>query len=73
MTARTKPLSEHLLDELEEECLKYLELRHRLRNIPESEERADLEGYIYAWLTQLESTASQAREALDSEIETKDD
>jgi len=73
VTTETKPSSEWILQELEQECLKYLTLRTKLRQMPPGEERDDLEADLYAWLTQLESTAIQARAAIDQETDAMDD
>lgn len=60
-----REFADRLLDELASERLVYVERSRQFRALPEGEERDTAEGDVYAWLTQLESSAVQAREASD--------
>lgn len=69
MNAELEKLRVHadqLLDELSRDAEHFLVLLGRLRAPQEAGEAREVaEGDVYAWLTQLESSAVQAREAAD--------
>jgi methylmalonyl-CoA mutase N-terminal domain/subunit len=59
-----------LRDELEKECRQYLEIIARVRALPEGgEARADEEGYLSAWITQLGSTIEQIENAEEAYLD----
>ena len=69
MITAIKPHSETLLEELEQECQKFLTAFKKYRSLPENDEQGATYGYVYALLTNLESTAVATRDQIDQELD----
>jgi hypothetical protein len=69
MTTMTKPFSETLLSELEQDCQKFLATLKKYRSLPEGDERDTAYGYLNALLTDVEGSAQDAREQMDKELD----
>jgi hypothetical protein len=60
---------DRLLDELAEECRRYLTLLETLGNLPNSDGREDLEGELYASISHLAGHGSLLLEHLDELVD----
>jgi hypothetical protein len=69
MITITKPFSETLLEDLEQDCQEFLATLGKYRTLPEGDERDTAYGYLAALLTSLEGSAIATRDQIDKELD----